>query len=502
MAMAFADYYGRNAVAASQVLAGYDDERIRSVLSNVRVGIAIGADAVDCAETAPLIDLLVRIVARFYPTLVLRGDSAFEAAATGVRDLARRINPNIEFADTPTIEVVIGTPVVPTDGVPRIFVGSRGWYALASATVPQRVGTSNNPFGPGAAACIAAANLFRAIFQPDAADLDEDASFSVIPLPPAGVGDVPTGAAFGEVPLIGNGAIGSAAAWALCRIPMNGVVHLVDHEAIDLGNLQRYVLAERGDEHAAKVDVLRRYFGGGIRAETHPQRFAAFVEASGSHWSRMLVALDSARDRRAAQASLPEWIANAWTQPGDLGVSTHDFLSGACVGCLYLPQHALPNEDALIAAALGVSDRLLDVRTLLHSGAGVPRPLLDAIALAGDIPIERLLPFIDRPVRMLYVEGFCGGAVIPLGRVGTPRQDVHVPLAHQSALAGVLLAAAAVAKAAGHEGAGTRIMRMDVLRRVPPFLTQAAAKDPRGICICQDSDYRDAYRRKYGPSAH
>ena len=63
--MAFADYYGRNAVAASQVLAGYDDERIRSVLSNVRVGIAIGADAVDCAETAPLIDLLVRIVARF-----------------------------------------------------------------------------------------------------------------------------------------------------------------------------------------------------------------------------------------------------------------------------------------------------------------------------------------------------------------------------------------------------------------------------------------------------
>ena len=144
--MAFADYYGRNAVAASQVLAGYDDVRIRSVLENVRIGIAIGADAVDCAEAAPLIDMLVRLLARFYPSLVLRGDSAVEATAASVRDLARRINPNIEFAETPTIEVVIGTSGLPADGVPRIFVGSNGWHALTSTTVPQRVGASNNPF--------------------------------------------------------------------------------------------------------------------------------------------------------------------------------------------------------------------------------------------------------------------------------------------------------------------------------------------------------------------
>ena len=50
----------------------------------------------------------------------------------------------------------------------------------------------------------------------------------------------------------------------------------------------------------------------------------------------------------------------------------------------------------------------------------------------------------DPTVGALYTEGFCGGAVIPLGDLGRPANDVHLPLAHQSALAGVLLAAAGV----------------------------------------------------------
>ena len=76
--------------------------------------------------------------------------------------------------------------------------------------------------------------------------------------------------------------------------------------------------------------------------------------------------------------------------------------------------------------------------------AGAPRDLLVAIATARDLPLAKLLPFEGRSLRALYTEGFCGGAVIPLGDLGRPANDVHVPLAHQSALAGVLLAAAGV----------------------------------------------------------
>ncbi len=304
----------------------------------------------------------------------------------------------------------------------------------------------------------------------------------------------------GDIVLLGAGAIGNGTAWAFSRLTMEGILHIVDHESIDLGNLQRYLLAERSDETKMKVDVVSRHFTGGIQSDPQPLTFENFVSSKGYSWPRMILALDSSRDRRAAQASLPKWIGNAWTQPGDLGVSSHDFLGGACVDCMYLPLQALENEDAIIASALGISDQLMQIRGLLHSGGGVTRDLLNLIAAARAIPIDRLLPFEGRPVRSLYVEGFCGGAVMPLGSVGTPRQDVHVPLAHQSALAGVLLAAAAVRHVLGLGCAGTHVTRIDVMRPLGSHLTQPAAKDPRGICICQDGDYREVYQQKYAES--
>jgi len=214
----------------------------------------------------------------------------------------------------------------------------------------------------------------------------------------------------------------------------------------------------------------------------------------------MLLALDSARDRRAAQSSLPKWVANAWTQPGDLGVSTHDFVNGACVSCLYLPDQVSRNDDEIISDALGIPDRVMEVRTLLARGEGTPRALLEAISSARNVDLDRLLAFEGRPVRSLYTEGFCGGAVISLDQIGAPRADVHVPLAHQSALAGVLLAAAAVRHALG--GAeGSKIMQLDVLKRLPTELTRPAAKSERQICICQDTDYQAAFNVKYSAAA-
>jgi hypothetical protein len=212
----------------------------------------------------------------------------------------------------------------------------------------------------------------------------------------------------------------------------------------------------------------------------------------------MLLALDSARVRRYAQASLPRWVSNAWTQIGDLGVSNHDFLNGACVNCLYLPAAALDNEDQLMANSFGVPDKLQQVRTLLHSAGGVPQDLLESISTAKGIPWDRLSPFLGRPIRALYVEGFCGGAVIPLGSTGMPRQDVHVPLAHQSAMAGVLLAAEAVNHSIRQkEELGTTVTRIDLMRPIGSYLVQSAQKDARGICICQDADYRAVYQNKY-----
>ena len=495
--MALADYYARSALAASQVLAGFDEERIRAVLGDSRVGISIGADAANCWEGRAALDLLVRSLARLYPTLVIRGADGAQQAVDDAMNLARRLNPQIDFESKATVEVAIGAPLPPFEGCQRIFVGSNGWHAFVGTAKPGTFGKSQNPFGAGVAACLGAANVFRWVFQGQEGLLDRDSVFSALENDSPESGDAALTGSVGEIVLVGAGAIGNGAAWAFSRLDMDGVLHIVDHESVDLGNLQRYVLAERSDESKLKVDVVSLHFTGRIQSDPQPLNFENFVSSRGYLWPSMILALDSSRDRRAAQASLPKWIGNAWTQPGDLGVSSHDFLNGACVDCMYLPLQALENEDAIIASALGIPGQLMQVRTLLHNGAGVTRDLLSLIATARDIPMDRLTPFEGRPIRTLYVEGFCGGAVLPLGSVVTPRQDVHVPLAHQSALAGVLLAAAAVRNALGLGGAGTQVTRIDVMRPIGSHLTQPAAKDPRGICICQDEDYREVYQHKY-----
>jgi hypothetical protein len=127
--------------------------------------------------------------------------------------------------------------------------------------------------------------------------------------------------------------------------------------------------------------------------------------------------------------------------------------------------------------------------------------LLEAIATARALPFDALVSFEGMPIRNLYVDGFCGGAVLPLGRAGTPHQDVHVPLAHQSALAGILLAGACVCDVLEPRTPGTEITRTNVLAPLAKHLTQRAAKDARGICICQDADYQAQYNVKYGASS-
>lgn len=495
--MALADYYARSATAAAQILAGFDEERIREVLDKERVGIRIGSDVSRSNEGREILDLLVRLVARLYPTLVLCAETGAHEAAQSAKSLARRINPAIDFASDPTFEIAVGVELSLSDDLPRVFVSSNHWNAYVGTTQPFPLGRSSNPLGAGAAACLAAANAFRWIFLRDTTYLDKDTIFSVLEGESRETEDVPLRGSLGEMVLVGAGAIGNGAAWAFSRLPMEGVLHVIDHEMIDLGNLQRYSLAERGDEGRIKVEVLASHFKGKLRAKPHPVEFENFLATQGYSWPRMMLGLDSSTSRRRAQASLPQWIANAWTQPGDLGISSHDFLNGACVACLYLPDHALENEDSIIASALGIPNRKMEIRTLLHNGQGVPNDLLNAISEARGIPMERLHPFQGRPVQSLYVEGFCGGAVLPLGASGTPRQEVHVPLAHQSALSGLLLAASAVRHALGLLPVCTQVTRIDLMRPLGSNLTQKAAKDPRGICICQDTDYKEAFVSKY-----
>jgi hypothetical protein len=348
---------------------------------------------------------------------------------------------------------------------------------------------------------LAAGEIFRQVFGL-AGQLETIETFSTLDLearPTSNTVNIDD-ADVGTAVLVGVGAIGHAAVWALSRSPLRGDILLVDHQNTELSNLQRYVLALRKDDNVSKVKLAERFFAGNLRALPHEGTWADFVAKNGHKWIQVLVALDSAQDRRNVQATLPYWIANAWTQPGDLGVSVHPWSEdGACLACLYLPKTELPGEDRIIGAALGLTSdlELLQIRRLLHANAPLPPEMFPQVGVHLGIDPGELSSFKDRPLRTLYTEGICGGALLPLSRIGKPTQDVHVPIAHQSALAGILLASRLAARAAGSQMNDTAVTRIDVLRPLGQYMTQPIGKDARGICICQDSVFCDVFAKKY-----
>lgn len=503
--MALADFFGRAALAASQVLSEYDRAAFEDVLDSTVVGVCFDDGAAGSPEGRTTLELTVNLLARLYPRLAIVPDgSAAEKMAEGLVSLARSINPKIEVETG--LERVAVCLAVGDSTVARVsqvvYLGSDGWVARVSAKGPVGSSATQNPFGAAAAA-----NAFRAVFssQLPEGDLDEGFMLSLLDYDPGAsepanpdLGPVD----LGESHLVGLGAVGNGAAWVLSKVPgLGGEFHIVDHEQVDLTNLQRYVLATMADVGASKVALAESFFlDKGLKVIAHPQRWGAYLADRGD-WNlrRVAVAVDSADDRRAVQAALPWWVVNAWTQPDDLGVSRHSFLGDhACLACLYLPEDKRKSEAEIIAEIVGFPEEWREVGERLYKGTPTERPFLERIAAARGINLEQLLPFEEKPLRVLYREGVCGGAVIGFGDGSIGDAQAEVPMAFQSALAGIMLAAELVTNAAGFRNVPPPVTtRMNLLRPLGTVLSFPRTKHHSGRCICQDADYMGSYRAKY-----
>lgn len=342
----------------------------------------------------------------------------------------------------------------------------------------------------------------------------------------------------GTVNLAGAGAIGQAAVLALRAAQVRGRLHVVDPETVTLTNLQRYVLTEHTSIGASKVGLIKDALRGSGLTVTGES--TAWHQATGSAGDLdrgtggadsppngeadkaaaavqvVLTALDSAADRIGVAAGLPDRAYNAWTQVADLGWSRHEaFGEEPCLACLYYPERQRPNDDELIAVALDQPRlRVLAYLTQnvaigfplvgLPTIAEMPPPpraerwtqvsLLEDLIDSGVVPRETSADWADRTVGGLYRDGVCAGGLLPVGDLPG---EVIVPLAHQSALAGILLATELVLASdprlrarRGHSAEH----RYDVLRGLPQVLARPRARTPN--CICSDADYLTAWDEK------
>jgi hypothetical protein len=515
--MALAPFFDKSALAAAGLLPGVDSKNFAERLEKECVGLAWGDDAATSPEGRIALELTVNLLARLYPrvALVSAGERAAALEPT-LSALARSINPDIELASQDVVRtqtIAVGADAPAKVGA-ALFLGSDGWVFRLSRTHPLNCGTSGHPFGAAVAACLAAANVFRAVFADvlNGGDLDTEVDASVLGLDP--VSRAPLNPPLvkrdlGQIVLMGAGAVGQGAVWALVRTPvLAGNLQVVDPELLELSNVQRYVLAGMADIDRAKVAIAESAIAeqptSGLTCVPVHARWGEFLAKRPVPWTieRLLVAVDSAEDRIAAQASLPRKLHNAWTQAGDLGISLHEVLgTQACLACLYLPTEPRKSLDLLVAESIGLPQDLMAIRQLLATGEAIGPAMVQRIADARGVPSDELMPFAGKSMRAFYVEAVCGGIMLRLGgdKAAAPTE---VPMAFQSALAGVLLAASIFTADVAPDAfpIGSKVV-WDPLHRFRGAGTVPLAKPTVRKCICQDSDFVAVAHSRWGGSS-
>jgi hypothetical protein len=507
--MGLAKYFSKDALAITQVLNSNSVQKFESILNKNLVEIIFDSGDLTQEGTVSL-DLIVRLIARLYPKIKITDLANGRGLVDSLRKQAIEINANIELIEEEaTISLVLGKKNISNTTSKVFYFGSDGWLVKLSTSRAMGSGNSALPFAAGFAACMAASNCFRYVFQeliPDAG-FDDDVTFSLLHLNCSDYNEnVNPVKDFGKVVLAGLGAIGNGVLWTLSKIKdVKGEIVLVDPEMISLSNLQRYVIAIENDEGLPKTDLANRIFSETkFTFEKKQDRWQNYV-AKNKYWSNdfVLTALDSAKDRVAVQSSLPENILNGFTEEGLLGVSRHfDFLKAACISCMYMPTQKKISRSEEVAINLGIPQHEKQyVRNYIYFNSPVDENLLKLIGGANKIDFSELKRFVGTPMSEFYSKFVCGGILLKLKPDVQNSPKMEAPLVFQSVLAGILLVSELYLFKAGFRDKCfpnvTHIYPLIPLNSISNPYNHKLAKDQTGRCICTDDDYKAAFLHKW-----
>lgn len=463
-------------------------DSLASALNAVVVGIECSSSPTPNERC--IAELATNLIARLYPRISISGEPSFEAY---LRQLASRINPLIEFVGgAPEHTICIGD----LPAKPSIYPSASGWVAYLNHDRPRASG-AYNPYSASASAALASAELFRRIFLKS--EPETDYSLSLLDFSTDLGWDIELNEHdLEEVVFVGLGAVGNAAVWALSHDPtVHGKLVLVDHEALTLSNLQRYVLGTYKDVSKPKVKLARRCLRNtALDVEGSRTRLEEFARQRKAKIKTLCISVDNVPARRAAQALLPRLAVNGWTGNLSLGSSWHSFSrDAACLACLYQPHGQGASAIEQAANALGLT--IARVGELWVGNLPLSDSDIETIAAALGVEKQVLGPWKSRLLGELYTDVICGA--VPLDIRGIGRIET-VPLAHQSVLAGVLMAAEVVkrtnCKLSTLAQTETLVSWDDILKSPPRCWKKPRPREPG--CICGDEDYQAVYRGKWG----
>ncbi len=227
-----------------------------------------------------------------------------------------------------------------------------GWVAYIGRNdqSPFEKHVSLNPVGPAAAACLAIADIFK-VFTGVPENLRIDRlvlsffDFSLNEsclLAPA----IPAIIDIGRTQMIGVGSVGSSVLYMLSLLPVNGHLDLIDHQFVELVNLDRAPIFAVSDVGRPKVKVGERWIRGkGIQVRPHQARFSEFIIANSRFKQSPDLVLLLANEHNVyadLQSNFPPLVIYGTTTASwGVNLGRHIPLKEECVLCRY-PNHVEP----------------------------------------------------------------------------------------------------------------------------------------------------------------
>lgn len=375
--------------------------------------------------TQHLLWMLVSLLARQFkvvtevildvPDVPLRdGVAPFGAMATlreTLEECVRLVSgPHVQItplgAREPDVILVVGDA---TDDAPhylRLYADGWRYFLGRTGQVPKSPPGSTLAIGPYLCASYAAGEVFKRLrgMKPGKGEFISNHFASAWTASNADtwaeLRDGPPADAFDVLPhfyFAGAGAVAQAAALCLGASGFRGSCTIVDRDALDLTNDNRYALSHKGNEGALKVDLLSEYLAGrGFRCNPVRAWWQEFVTMGGRRaiddtvralerayqFPLVLSCVDKNEPRHALQNLLPMVIVGGSTDGLTAKSALIDLsLPGSCLKC-FNPVEArneivqqrikelqglAPSERAAYAAKMGWSEQ--DVHLLLQPGA-------------------------------------------------------------------------------------------------------------------------------------
>jgi hypothetical protein len=254
--------------------------------------------------------------------------------------------------------VAVGNPDLEPGTTSTIRLDGGGWHArvVQDRPIEPVASRDENPIGPAVAACLGGAEAFKIVVGASESAITDSVTYDafhheaheafVEPTTP----DFPSSIDLGTVRMVGVGSVGSAAAYFLKRLPIDGAVQLVDFDSVELVNLNRSPLftASHASKGTPKVEAAAEFLADHMDVRPFKGDYDAFIATDPEAADVVLPLANERSVRRSIQHDRPPLMLHASTGQSDVFVRRNIPLEEPCLLCHFPPDTA--ETDASCAA--------------------------------------------------------------------------------------------------------------------------------------------------------